>query len=42
MMKRLDKRKLLGDFEKLRNSIKKKFSETEIMEEIKKNRKNNS
>lgn len=39
VMKRFDKRKLLADFRGLRESIKEKFSEQEIVDEIKKSRK---
>ncbi|MFH1072110.1 MAG: hypothetical protein V1743_01645 [Nanoarchaeota archaeon] len=38
IMKRIDKQKLLEEFRGLRASIKKKFSEAEIVEEIKKAR----
>ena len=36
MMKRVDKKKLLKEFQELRSSIKQKFEEAEIVEEIKK------
>ena len=36
MMKRMDKKKLLKEFQDLRSSIKQKFKEAEIVEEIKK------
>ncbi|MEK6903776.1 MAG: hypothetical protein AABW64_03970 [Nanoarchaeota archaeon] len=39
VMKRVDKQQLLGEFRALRNAIKKKFTEAEIVEEIKKTRK---
>lgn len=38
VMKRVDKQQLLGEFKALRESIKKKFTEGEIVEEIKKTR----
>jgi hypothetical protein len=37
-MKRFDKRKLVAEFRDLRKSIKKKLSDAEIMNEIKKSR----
>lgn len=40
IMKRLDKKHLLGDFRVLRESIKNKLSEGEIIEEVKKAHKN--
>ncbi len=39
VFKRIDKRKLLEDFRELRKSINKKFSEAEIVGEIKKSQK---
>ena len=36
MMKRIDRKKLLDEFKVLKSSVKKKFSEAEIVEEIKK------
>ena len=39
VMKRFDKRKLLVEFKNLRASIKKKFSNQEIVHEIKRSRK---
>ena len=39
VMKRLDKRKLLAEFRTLRKSIGKKYSEEEIVDEIKRARK---
>ena len=39
VLKRFDKRKLLAEFKGLRNSIQNKFSEQEIVNEIKKSRK---
>jgi bifunctional DNA-binding transcriptional regulator/antitoxin component of YhaV-PrlF toxin-antitoxin module len=38
VMKRFDKRKLVAEFRDLRKSIKKKLSDAEIMNEIKKSR----
>jgi len=38
IMKRVDKQKLLAEFRGLRESIKEKFSEVEIVEEIKRSR----
>ena len=40
VMKRIDKKKFLADFKSLRDSIKDKFSEAEIVREIKEKRKN--
>ena len=39
VMKRIDKKKFLEDFKSLRDSIRKKFSEAEIVKEIKEKRK---
>lgn len=39
VMKRIDKKKFLEDFKSLRDSIKTKFSEAEIVKEIKEKRK---
>ncbi len=38
VIKKIDRTKLLGDFNKLRESIKKKFEEAELVEEVKKSR----
>jgi len=40
VMRRVDKRKLLGEFRGLRKSIENKFSEAEILDEVRKSRKN--
>ena len=38
VMKRVDKHQLIGEFKELRDSIKKKFTEAEIIEEVKRAR----
>ena len=40
LMKKIDKKRLLGEFRMLRAGVKKKLSEGEIMNEIKSSRKN--